>query len=67
MEYTSRPAMRRDCCYFKCDQPGVIHGGKNGGNSHWICFHHLNKWHADRARFLADGGGCEMEKLGEGR
>ena len=24
-----------------------------------------NKWNADRARFLADGGGCEMQRLGE--
>jgi hypothetical protein len=37
----------------------------DGGDSHWICSHHLNKWNADRARFLADGGGCEMEELGE--
>jgi hypothetical protein len=33
--------------------------------SHWICFRHLEKWNADRARFLADGHGCQMQKLGE--
>jgi hypothetical protein len=33
--------------------------------SHWICFRHLEKWNADRDRFLADGGGCEMQELGE--
>ena len=43
----------------------MLHIGVNGGDSHWICFYHLNKWNADRARFLADGGGCEMQRLGE--
>jgi hypothetical protein len=37
----------------------------NGADSHWICFYHLEKWNADRARFLADGGGCKMQRLGE--
>jgi len=42
----------------------TIHVGV-GGDSHWICFRHYYKWNADRARFLADGGGCAMQKLGE--
>jgi hypothetical protein len=54
-----------DCCYYRCARPGVLHIGFNGGDSHWICFYHLNKWNADRARFLADGGGCKMQRLGE--
>ena len=54
-----------DCCYYQCAEEGTIHIGANGGDNHWICFPHLNKWNADRARFLADGGGCEMEELGE--
>jgi len=44
---------------------GTIHIGANGGDSHWICFRHLEKWNADRARFLADSGRCEMQRLGE--
>jgi hypothetical protein len=64
MEYTSKLAVRRDCCYIKCPRPGTIHIGVNGNReTHWICFHHLNKRNADRARFLADGGGCEMREL----
>jgi hypothetical protein len=43
----------------------VLHIGLNGGDSHWICFYHLNKWNADRARFLAAGLPCEMLELGE--
>ena len=53
------------CCYYRCPEPGTIHIGANGGDSHWICFRHLEKWNADRDRFLADGGGCEMRELGE--
>jgi len=53
------------CCYFNCPEPGAIHIGFNGGASHWICFCHFDLWHAQRDRFLADDGGCEMEKLGE--
>ena len=53
------------CCYSECPEPGTIHIGPNGGDSHWICFRHLDRWNQNRARFLADGGGCEMEKLGE--
>ncbi|MGA7623235.1 MAG: hypothetical protein WB630_23330 [Candidatus Acidiferrales bacterium] len=53
------------CCYIDCPEPGTIHIGANGGNSHWICSRHLDKWNADRARFLSDGGGCEMEELGK--
>jgi hypothetical protein len=54
-----------DCCYFQCPEEGTIHIGVDGGDSRWICFYHLNKWNADRARFLADGGRCEMRRLGE--
>ncbi len=55
-----------DCCYFNCDQPGAIHIGVNGNpDSHWICFYHFNKWNADRAPYLADGGGCAMRELGQ--
>jgi hypothetical protein len=53
------------CCYHQCPEPGTIHIGVNGGDSHWICLRHLDRWNQDRARFLADGGGCEMEELGE--
>ncbi len=49
-----------------CDQPGAIHIGVNGNpDSHWICFYHFNKWNADRAPYLADGGGCAMRELGQ--
>ena len=54
-----------DCCYIDCPEEGTIHIGANGGDSHWICWVHYYKWNADRARFLADGGGCEMQRLGE--
>jgi hypothetical protein len=54
-----------DCCYYECPEPGTLHIGSNGGDSHWICLNHLNKWNADRARLFADGGGCEMQELGE--
>ena len=54
------------CCYADCPEPGTIHNGTNGNpDTHWICWVHYFKWNADRARFLADGGGCEMEVLGE--
>jgi len=53
------------CCYYQCPEEGVIHIGENGGDSHWICFFHYKKWTADRGRFLADGGGCEMQELGD--
>jgi hypothetical protein len=54
------------CCYSECPEPGTIHIGTNGNpDTHWICWVHYYKWNADRARFLADGGGCEMEELGE--
>ena len=52
------------CCYYQCPEEGTIHIGVNGGDSHWICFRHLEKWNADRDRFLADGG-CKMQRLGE--
>jgi hypothetical protein len=53
------------CCYYECPEPGAIHIGVNGGDSHWICFRHLQRWNQTRTRFLADGGGCEMLELGE--
>jgi hypothetical protein len=53
------------CCYANCPEPGTVHIGVNGGDSHWICWVHYYQWNARRARFLADGGGCEMEELGE--
>jgi len=54
------------CCYYHCPEPGTIHIGTNGNpDTHWICRVHYDKWNADRARFLADGGGCEMQRLGE--
>jgi hypothetical protein len=54
-----------NCCYDNCPEPGTIHIGVNGGDSHWIRLRHLDRWNADRVRFLADGGGCAMEELGE--
>lgn len=53
------------CRYYHCPEPGTVHIGPSGGDSHWICFLHLDRWNQNRARFLADGGGCEMEELGE--
>jgi hypothetical protein len=38
---------------------------KDGGDSHCICWVHYYKWHEARARFLADGGGCAMQELGQ--
>jgi hypothetical protein len=59
--------MMRDhnCCYYNCPEPGTIHIGANSGDSRWICWRHLDRWNQTRARFLADGDGCEMEELGE--
>lgn len=54
-----------NCCYYNCPELGLVHIGTNGGDSHWICCLHLDHWNANRARFLADGGRCEMEQLGE--
>jgi hypothetical protein len=54
-----------ECCYAGCPEPGTIHIGVNGSDSHWICWRHLCRWNQTRARFLADGGGCEMGELGE--
>ena len=57
---------RHLCCYLDCPEEGAIHIGANGNpDSHSICLRHYNRWNADRARFLADGGGCEMQELGE--
>lgn len=53
------------CCYHDCPHEGIVHIGSNGGDSDWICCLHLDHWNANRARFLADGGRCEMKKLGE--
>jgi hypothetical protein len=61
----SRTLKEHNCCYCNCPEPGTIHIGPNGGDSHWICFRHLDRWNQNRARFLADGGRCEMEELGE--
>jgi hypothetical protein len=53
-----------DCCYYKCVRPGTIFIGANGNpDTDWICAYHYDKWHADRARFIADGFPCEMEEL----
>jgi hypothetical protein len=55
-----------DCCYDRCPEEGTIHIGVNGNpDTHWICWVHYYKWNADRSRFLADGGGCQMQELGE--
>jgi hypothetical protein len=51
------------CCYADCPDEGVFHIGPNGGDSHWICFRHLERWNQNRARFLADGLPCAMEEL----
>jgi hypothetical protein len=53
------------CCYADCRNRGSIHIGRNGGDSHWICWIHLAKWNARRARFLAAGLPCEMQELGD--
>lgn len=53
------------CCYYQCLEPGTIHIGTNGSDSHWICFRHLDRWNQARARFIAQGLPCEMEELGE--
>ena len=56
--------MRHDCCYANCPRPGTIHVGENGNrDTQWICRFHRDGWNADRARFIADGGECEMEEL----
>ena len=62
---TSKTFKEQNCCYYDCPEPGAVHIGPNGGDSHWICFRHLDRWNENRARFLADGGGCEMQQLGE--
>jgi hypothetical protein len=47
-----------------CERPGTIYIGENGNpDTDWICAHHFDKWHADRARFIAEGVPCEMEEL----
>ncbi len=54
------------CCYDRCPRPGAINIGVNGSpDTHWICWRHLDLWTKTRARFLADGGGCAMQRLGE--
>ena len=53
------------CCYDNCSEAGLFQIGANGGDSHWICWRHLNRWNQTRACFLADGGGCAMQSLGE--
>jgi hypothetical protein len=55
-----------NCCYYNCLEEGTIHIGMNGNpDTHWICWRHLRRWNQVRAHFLADGGGCGMEELGE--
>lgn len=56
--------MRRACCYHKCENPGTIYIGETGNpHSQWICVPHYDRWYADRARFLSDGLGCQMEEI----
>jgi hypothetical protein len=58
------PIEDQDCCYIGCPEPGTLHIGENGNpDTHWICWVHYYKWNQMRARFLADGDGCEMEEL----
>ena len=53
-----------DCCYYKCDRPGVIFVGENGNpDTQWICRFHRDRWNADRDRFISDGLPCAMELL----
>lgn len=54
-----------DCCYANCPEPGVVHVGETGGDSHWICHRHLDRWNQTRAGFVAAGVPCAMEELGE--
>ena len=61
----SKTLKERNCCYYNCPEPGAIHIGVNGGDSHWICWVHYDKWNADRDRFRRDGRGCEMQRLGK--
>jgi nuclear transport factor 2 (NTF2) superfamily protein len=52
------------CCYYQCHRTGTIHIGENGNpDTQWICGFHRDRWNADRARFIADVCGCEMEEL----
>ena len=54
------------CCYADCPLPGTYYIGTNGNpGTQWICVRHLERWNQTRARFLAEGGGCEMEELGD--
>ena len=54
------------CCYPDCIEDGVVHIGINGNpDTHWICWKHLDRWNQNRARFVRDGGGCEMQELEE--
>lgn len=32
-------------------------------NPQWVCCFHYDRWNADRARFLTDRLGCQMEEL----
>jgi hypothetical protein len=54
-----------ECCYSQCREEGAIHIGANGGNSHWICLRHLERWNQTRTRFVEAGLPCAMEELGE--
>jgi hypothetical protein len=65
LKASSQHHMMKDhnCCYHQCPEPGTIYIGPNGGDSHWICFRHLERWNQNRVRFIADGGGSAMEEL----
>lgn len=64
MKHINKPDMRRDCCYINCPRPGTILIGENGNpDREWICRYHRDKWHAQRARFIADGLPCAMETM----
>ena len=57
-----------DCCYYKCERPGAIHIGANGNpDTQWICAYHFDKWHADRARFVAEGWGARWRNSEENK
>jgi hypothetical protein len=53
------------CCYINSPEPGTIHIGVNGGDSPWIRFCHYDRWNATAPASSADGGGYEMQGLGE--
>jgi len=57
-------SMRQTCCYYNCENPATIYIGENGNRTtEWICLLHYDRWYTDRARFLSDGRGCQMEEI----